>query len=81
LILQDNVLISSAGAPMLTDFGLSTMRAVSEYMSDTTGFKGTVRWMAIEFFPLHETSSGCMIKPNEKTDVWAFGMTVYVSSD
>ncbi len=39
--------------------------------------KGTVRWMAIELLSLSDVS-GVGTIPNEKSDVWAFGMTVYV---
>jgi hypothetical protein len=35
--------------------------------------------MAIEFYT--QLSSGMMAQANEKTDVWAFGMTVYVGAD
>ncbi len=42
-----------------------------------TSAKGTVRWMAIEFLTLMD-ESGVGAIPNEKSDVWAFGMTVFV---
>jgi hypothetical protein len=80
---QDNVLISPAGIPMLSDFSVSSVFATS--ISDPTSNKGSARWMAIEFYSqLQGTSSDTpkmMIKPNEKTDTWAFGMTVYVGGD
>jgi serine/threonine protein kinase len=66
---------------MLSDFGVSSVFAASQVNADTTSFKGSVRWMAIEFYEqIHGTSPGTMVKANEKTDVWAFGMTVYVST-
>jgi len=66
---------------MLSDFGVSRVLVASHVTTDTTSFKGTTRWMAVEFFPqTNGTFSGKPTTANEKTDVWAFGMTVYVSS-
>jgi serine/threonine protein kinase len=72
-------LISFEGIPMLSDFGVSSIFAASQVISDTTTLKGSARWMAIEFYTQMSSSSGMVVKANEKTDVWAFGMTVYVS--
>jgi serine/threonine protein kinase len=64
---------------MLSDFGVSSVFAASQVISDTTTIKGSARWMAIEFYT--QLSSGMIAQANEKTDVWAFGMTVYVGAD
>ncbi len=42
----------------------------------TRSLGGTVRWQAVEYFELTENASPRL---TDKTDVWAFGMTVYVS--
>jgi serine/threonine protein kinase len=63
---------------MLSDFGVSSVVIASQIISDPTNFKGSARWMAIEFYVQNQ---GILVKANEKTDVWAFGMTIYVSSD
>jgi hypothetical protein len=85
--LQDNVLISSTGVPMLSDFGVSRVIAASNITTGTSAGCST-RWMAYELFPpldevpqLDGTSYRRPVTANEKTDVWAFGMTVYVSND
>jgi serine/threonine protein kinase len=66
---------------MLSDFGVSRVIMASHVTTDTTSFRGSTRWMAREFFPdLDGTSFPEPVKANEKTDVWAFGMTVYVSN-
>jgi serine/threonine protein kinase len=65
---------------MLSDFGISRVIVASQVTTDTTSVKCSMRWMARELFPeLHGTSFLDPVKANEKTDVWAFGMTVYVS--
>jgi serine/threonine protein kinase len=68
---------------MLSDFGLSSLLVTSRVASVGTGPQGSARWMAIEFYTQLQgfSGSGAVMKANEKTDVWAFGMTVYVSSD
>jgi serine/threonine protein kinase len=76
------VLISSAGCPLLSDFGVSRVIVTSHVDADTTSFRGSIRWMAIEFFTPSNRSASSSFQPliaNKKTDVWAFGMTVYVS--
>jgi serine/threonine protein kinase len=64
---------------MLSDFGVSRVIVASQVTTDTTSVKGSMRWMAPELFtPPDGASSNQPIEANEKTDVWAFGMTVYV---
>jgi len=79
---RPNVLISQSGEPMLADFGISLILAASmSKMCGTTTMAsakgtGTVRWMAIELLSLSDDSEVGTI-PTEKSDVWAFGMTLY----
>lgn len=49
-------------------------------MSTTTGGGGTVRWMAVELLaPKPATSEDG--KHTKQTDVWAYGMVIYVSAN
>jgi len=72
---SDNILVSSDRQALLTDFGISRMDALSAGYT-TASIRGSVRWQAYEFFDLKNDGS---LSPSHtfKTDVWAFGMTVY----
>jgi serine/threonine protein kinase len=76
------VLISSSIVPMLTDFGVSRVIAASNVTTDTTSFKGSTRWTAPELLmpEFDEARVHEPVKAHEKTDIWAFGMTIYVSN-
>ena len=55
------------------DFGISRFIATSGIISTTQELKGTFNWMAKELLednPKHTTQS----------DIWALGMTIYVST-
>ncbi|CAE6431414.1 unnamed protein product [Rhizoctonia solani] len=66
-----NVLVSDSGIPVLTDFGNSVLRNQTlKFTQTTSGASLTVRWSAAELI----TESG---PPNEATDVYALGMTMY----
>lgn len=71
--------MSSAGEPMIGDFGLSHMMSATQTLVAATnhegGVKGTVRWMAAELFDVEEGEAG----HTKASDMWAYGMTVYVS--
>jgi serine/threonine protein kinase len=62
---------------MLTDFGVSRVIAAS-----AASFKGSTRWMAPELLIPESDEAGAHepVEPNQKTDIWAFGMTIYVSN-
>ena len=68
-------MISDEGQPLICDFGLARIVPESASLSNTTTVRGSVRWMAPEFFrgrdPVTEHSG--------ETDVWGFGATIYVS--
>ena len=73
---QPNICISNTGEPLITDFGLShvikTASNTSFSVSMTNGGGGgTVRWMAPELINGDN-------EPTVQSDVWAFGMVVYV---
>lgn len=69
------MLVSPDKQALLTDFGISRMDSLSTgYTSHSV--RGTARWQAVEFFRLGE---GPPPEHTKNTDLWAFGMTVYVS--
>lgn len=65
------------GQALLTDFGVSRMDALSAGFTTHT-VKGSTRWQAKEFFDILEDDAPAPIH-TVNTDIWAFGMTVYVS--
>jgi len=79
-----NVLLSPEGTPLLADVGISKLEA-----SLFTTLAGPIaesvwrslRWLACEFFEFDDNdddvNSTRRLEHNEKTDVWAFGMTIY----
>lgn len=69
---QANVLVSASGQPMICDFGISRVMNTTSSLSGNS--PGSLRWMAREFID----GSMNILQPTMKTDVWAFGMTVYV---
>jgi serine/threonine protein kinase len=76
------VLISQDGRPVLSDFGVSRLLINSVTIAGTTSLKGAARWMAPELMA-PELMSPADTPPTHEfhtkaTDVWAFGMVVYV---
>ena len=68
------MLISNTGDALICDFGLSRMIAASRSFAVLkTEIKGTAQYLAYEL--IYDSKS----KHTAKTDVWAFGMTVFVS--
>ena len=48
-------------------------------ISGTSNLKGSIRWLAIELIDQHEPEeSQTQTFHTKQSDVWAFGMTVYV---
>lgn len=71
------------GEPLLCDFGLTRFVAtslqpdssLSTFQTDSAAaMNGSIRWMAPEIFDMNHGN-----KHTRESDVWAFGMTVYVS--
>ncbi|KAH7334638.1 kinase-like domain-containing protein [Rhizoctonia solani] len=67
----DNVVISDDGHVQLEDFGSAILLKYSSISFTETGFKGTLRFMAPELL------TGKNEKPTFKSDVYAFGMTLF----
>ncbi len=78
------MLVSPSGTPLLADFGISKLEssaASSPAGLSTETVRGSTRWLAYEFFEIKDgdyDASGRSAH-DEKTDVWAFGMTILVS--
>lgn len=63
------------GIPKICDFGLARLTAASRHQTTTGSLRGSIRWLSPEFLNegrLHN-------KHTKEADVWAFGMTTYVS--
>ncbi len=73
------MLVSSDNQALLTDFGVSRMDALSAGFT-THSVKGSTRWQAQEFFDIPDDESPAPTH-TAMTDIWAFGMTVYVGGD
>jgi serine/threonine protein kinase len=76
------VLISQDGRPALSDFGVSRLLNNSVTIAGTTSLKGAARWMTPELIA-PELMAPADIPPKHEfhtkaSDVWAFGMVVYV---
>lgn len=75
--LQANILISSSGTPLVADFGLSCLLTPSSTVDPTSsGLKGSIRWMSVEL--LHACDQGTVPLHTKESDVWAYGMLIYV---
>ena len=63
---------------MLSDFGVSRLLVNSMTVAGTTSLKGVMRWMAPELvLPSEGIVSGHRFH-TKATDVWAFGLVIYV---
>ena len=76
---QENVLISQDGRALLADFGIARLLSNGVTIAGTSNFKGSIRWMAPELLTSAGLAREHQLHTNE-TDVWAFGMTIYVRS-
>lgn len=79
---QTNVVMSSTGVPMLTDFGQSRALYYTQsslVSSAHDNLKGSSHWVAYELLGFLDTPEAQVIctKPS---DMWAFGMVVFVSA-
>ena len=74
---QDNVLMSYEGQPLICDFGLARIVPETVSLSNTTNMRGSTRWMAPEFFATDDSMR--VSEHSRMTDVWSFGATLYVS--
>jgi serine/threonine protein kinase len=71
------VLISKDGHAVISDFGTSRLWMNNATIEGSTTFKHSTRWTAPELFQDASKVQGHLLHSKE-TDVWAFGMVVYV---
>ncbi|KAL5478414.1 hypothetical protein ACEPAI_2598 [Sanghuangporus weigelae] len=67
-----NILVDDSGSPRIADFGLARLVNAGT-LTVGTGISGTLRWMAPEL--VHPSVHGGDGHVNEKSDIYAFGMT------
>ena len=73
-------MVSDTGSPLICDFGCARMADASQSFANfTSGIKGTQRYLAYELLVALSLSTEGSSGHTPKTDVWAFGMTVFVS--
>lgn len=70
--------MTHAGEPKISDFGLSRMTYYSQerLLTSTRDGRGTVLFMAPELFGIEADTE---IMPTPASDMWAYGMIIYVS--
>ena len=71
------------GVPLLTDFGISRIVENSVTVTGTSSLGGNARWMSIELFDtsILEDSDRNHELHTKRSDIWAYGMVLYVSDD
>lgn len=73
---QDNIVIANSGDARICDFGGSRIAYASKSVAKpSTGIRGTPRYLAYELITLLDQHP----RHTKESDVWAFGMTVFVS--
>ena len=79
MTLQDNILIGPEGQALIADFGCSRLEIASQSWAVQTAshLGGTANYWAPELLQISEDHSGDA-KMRKQSDVWAFGMTIYV---
>ncbi|KAL5512468.1 hypothetical protein ACEPAG_3121 [Sanghuangporus baumii] len=77
-IKSDNIMISETGDALICDFGCTRMVVASRSFANlTSGIHGTSRYIAYELLVPLDPSDEVPTVHSMKTDVWAFGMTMY----
>ncbi|KAL5483006.1 hypothetical protein ACEPAI_8235 [Sanghuangporus weigelae] len=77
-IKSDNIMISEAGDALICDFGCARMVDASmSFANLTSGVNGTSRYLAYELLVPLDSSEEVSTVHSMKTDVWAFGITMY----
>ena len=71
-------MLSDFDEPLLADFGISRCVTSASISDTSTSPKGSARWMAREFFMFGLDESDTIVEHSKETDVWAFGMVLYV---
>ena len=79
---EANILVSPSGTPLLTDFGLSQVIHDAVSPQPPESLAGSMRWMAIELIEANAEGADASFAhwQTKASDIWAFGMTVCVST-
>lgn len=85
---QGNILMRESGVPILSSFDQTKALQYSFpgfTTSDMARMKGTINWIAPEMaqivFDIIDGRDVKEIRYTKQTDMWAFGMVIYVSSN
>ncbi|KLO04698.1 kinase-like protein [Schizopora paradoxa] len=75
LVRSANILVSPSGEALLANFESSTVKEPSwiNNLNKTEDYRHFTRWLPIEYYQVEESE---IFRPNQKSDVWAFGMTI-----
>ena len=74
---QENVLISSNVRAVLTDFGTAQLLIDAGVVAGARSLNSSVRWSAPELLVLTDEAHAHEFY-TKASDVWAFGMVIYV---
>ena len=74
---QENVLISSDGRAVLTDFGTTQQLINAGIVAGERSLQDSIPWSAPELLALTDEAHAHEVY-TKASDVWAFGMVVYV---
>ena len=74
-------MINDDGSAMICDFGSARIEAASfSVAAPTSTLKGTCNYWAPELLS-HDPNADMLPSHSTKSDIWAFGMTIYVSDN
>ena len=78
---QTNILVNNQFNACIADLGLAQLVSVANQQGNGSSISrsGSLRWMAPELLGPVQTSSGHELQ-TRASDIWAFGMVVYVST-
>ena len=70
--------MSANGSPVLCDFGISRIHRDGMTLAGTAILRGNARWMAIELLEHDPNVIADHSLHTKASDVWAYGMVLYV---
>ena len=80
MLVQDNVVVSGAGIPLIMDFGISHLISSTQTVETATAAgKGSLRWQARELLADDGFQQDGAVHHSKESDIWAFGMTCLVN--
>ena len=82
IFVQDNILVDWSGVAKISDFSTARLLVNDRTVAEIKKMKGNVRWMAIELLTEQHSKPDSSHAPHnfhtKESDVWAFGMVIYV---